>query len=247
RAAGIYVRAKAALAKAESAPAHPWFRWAREAFQSGASKAREFSKVRAAHEIFSAGAHAAPFLLASDALGDATARPTVLLRTTCAEIAGLLGDASLSALLEVAKCCEVISSGRLRQEARALDFPMRLGWMLVDLRRQPRRLPAFASPSHICVAHRGMLAGCNHAGGTLFLLTPRAVKRIDGISPQVTPRALVDHVSVLIVSSSKLDNPQLGRAVESFTADAFDLGLWVQVKKIGLETGFGVGRRFMAT
>eukprot|EP00959_Pyramimonas_sp_CCMP1952_P368091 7710670-Pyramimonas_sp.AAC.1 len=68
----------------------------------------------------------------------------------------------------------MVHSEQLLKEAEALHFPMRLAWMLVDLYRQPRRLRAFGSLSLQFCSHQGILAGCNHATGMLFLLTLRA-------------------------------------------------------------------------
>ena len=96
----------------------------------------------------------------------------------------------------------------------------------MDLCRQPRRLRAFGSLSRAFTAHQGILAGCNYATGMLFLLTLRAVRRLNSILPCVTPRALVDDISLQFISSSERGIPQLERAVRHFSADAFPLGLW---------------------
>eukprot|EP00959_Pyramimonas_sp_CCMP1952_P090015 1884339-Pyramimonas_sp.AAC.1 len=60
-------------------------------------------------------------------------------------MAALVGDISISVLLDMIKCFEMVHSEQLLKEAEALHFPMRLAWMLVDLHRQPRRLRAFGS------------------------------------------------------------------------------------------------------
>ena len=68
--------------------------------------------------------------------------------------------------------------------------------MLLGTFRQPRRLMAFGSVSKEVVAWQGNIAGCGHANSLLLVLTLRTLRRANAIAPTVTPRGLVDDVTL---------------------------------------------------
>eukprot|EP00959_Pyramimonas_sp_CCMP1952_P322165 6741452-Pyramimonas_sp.AAC.1 len=121
---------------------------------------------------------------------------------------------------------------------------MRLAWMLVDVYRQPRRLRCYGSISRQCCSRQGISADCSHATGMLVLLTLRALKGISSISPCISPRALVDDVSIQLLTDSLKELPLLEQATRTFTADMFGKDLWTQAKKYGLVADLNLGRRF---
>eukprot|EP00959_Pyramimonas_sp_CCMP1952_P139336 2916177-Pyramimonas_sp.AAC.1 len=121
---------------------------------------------------------------------------------------------------------------------------MRLARVLVDLHGQPRRLRAFGSLSRHFCAHQGILAGCNHATGVLFLLNFRAPERLNAIAPRVTPEALVRDASIQFTSDNPKNTDQLVIAVKAFTHDSRAQGLRAQVDKSGLVAGGGVARKW---
>ncbi|CAK0904672.1 unnamed protein product [Prorocentrum cordatum] len=79
--------------------------------------------------------------------------------------------------------------------------------------------------------------------GMLFVLTFRALKRLNQIAPCVTPRALVDDVSLQLVATTPDTLPQLEKAVRIFKYDAQVLGLNTQPKKSGIVAASGRSKR----
>eukprot|EP00959_Pyramimonas_sp_CCMP1952_P383877 8044700-Pyramimonas_sp.AAC.1 len=60
-------------------------------------------------------------------------------------------------------------------EARALDFPLRLMWMIIQTYLCPRTIRAFNNISNLFVAHQGILAGCTHVTTVLMVVLYRVV------------------------------------------------------------------------
>eukprot|EP00959_Pyramimonas_sp_CCMP1952_P391368 8201845-Pyramimonas_sp.AAC.1 len=76
------------------------------------------------------------------------------------------------------KCFETVMYDALIIEARSMQFPMGLLWMLLDSYSQPRVIRAFGCSSKSFRALQGMLAGCTHATTLLSILTYRAVHAV---------------------------------------------------------------------
>eukprot|EP00959_Pyramimonas_sp_CCMP1952_P038885 814155-Pyramimonas_sp.AAC.1 len=68
--------------------------------------------------------------------------------------------------------------------------------MLVQLYAIPRRLSAFGGATDLFTTFQGILAGCSHAAGILYLITCRALKRLSQVAPCIAPRACVDNISI---------------------------------------------------
>ncbi|CAK0805455.1 unnamed protein product, partial [Prorocentrum cordatum] len=112
------------------------------------------------------------------------------------EQARLGGWDSAQAALDLWKAYEMVAPEAQLVEARALGFPLGLAWMLLSTYRQPRTLAAFNTTSDLFVAWQGNIAGCGHANSLLLVLTLRALQRAHSIAPSVTPRGLVDDVTL---------------------------------------------------
>ena len=147
------------------------------------------------------------------------------------EIGNLLGEHTATVLLDMTKCFDMVKHDALLQEARALGYPLRLAWMLLEVYCQPRRIRAYGSNSRATVAVQGVIAGCSHATYLLYLLTYRAVRRAAVISPVITPRTLVDDVGFQLVSPFASDLRMLGTVASDFADDALTLGLVLHPKK----------------
>ncbi|CAK0797341.1 unnamed protein product, partial [Prorocentrum cordatum] len=122
----------------------------------------------------------------------------------------------------------------LIQEARLLKMPLPLVWLLVELRRQPGRLQAFVSASYEVVSYRGVLAGRARACALVSVLMCRVLGRARCAG--LTPRALVDDVTLQWVRAAGSDVSVAWAAVTRFREEAKHLGIIVQPAKSGYVT-----------
>ena len=150
-----------------------------------------------------------------------------------AEMARAVGDFSVSVLLDMYKCYECIIVARLLEEARALQYPLRMVWMVLCSYRCPRVVQAFGSLSAAVSTNQGILAGCSHANTMMHLLLHRVVAKCCTLFPTISPRILMDDASFQWIGSDlKSSGPLLG-AVQWFSRKASRLGLLLQVAKSG--------------
>jgi len=149
------------------------------------------------------------------------------------EQASLKGWESLQAALGLWKAYEMVDPKAQMREARALRFPLRLTWMLLSTYRLPRCLKAFGSLSRSLVAWQGNIAGCGHANSLLLVLTLKALQRGYEMAPTVTPRALVDDVTLDWQGPDVSGCKGMKVALESITSSFQDLKLVMQPAKCG--------------
>ena len=77
----------------------------------------------------------------------------------------------------------------------------------------------------------------------LSLLTYRAVLCLSAIAPQVTPRALVDDISMQLITDSATDVVTLERAVNISSRDSCILRSCTQPKKSGVVATSALGKK----
>ena len=128
------------------------------------------------------------------------------------EIARYMGEHSVTVMIDLWKCYELVAPECLMQQAAELGFPLRLAWMCVQLYAQPRAIQAFGSVSQLCTTSQGIIAGCSHATTLLMVLTTKAVQRVKDVASSVRPRALVDDITLHWTSSSLSKCVELRRA-----------------------------------
>ncbi|CAK0876423.1 unnamed protein product, partial [Prorocentrum cordatum] len=120
------------------------------------------------------------------------------------------------------------------KEAKALHFPLRRAWMLLASYRQPRSVAAFGAVSTSVVAWQGNIAGLGRASSLLLLLlTLRALQRARAIAPTVTPRGLVDDVTLDWQGPEDESGGELAKALGHFTDSMENLKLALQPEKSG--------------
>eukprot|EP00959_Pyramimonas_sp_CCMP1952_P313813 6568997-Pyramimonas_sp.AAC.1 len=99
-------------------------------------------------------------------------------------------------MIDLWKCFELVSPRILLREAVAVGYSPRLTWVLIQSYSQPRTLRAHGSESSLFTSYQGIVAGCSHATTVLEVLMHRAVRRLSALCPTVTPRQLVDDISL---------------------------------------------------
>eukprot|EP00959_Pyramimonas_sp_CCMP1952_P394137 8258440-Pyramimonas_sp.AAC.1 len=61
----------------------------------------------------------------------------------------LLGEHSLTVMMDMCKCFDKVKVSSLFREARGVGFPLRLPWQLVTSYKMPRAVKAFGSISYM--------------------------------------------------------------------------------------------------
>ena len=149
------------------------------------------------------------------------------------EIDVALGYRAVTLMIDLWKCFERIDPSTLMQEAQAVQYPLRMAWMLIQAYRQPRTLRAHGSASRFFVSEQGIIAGCSHATTVLEVLLYRAMRRLSSRCPTITPRQLVDDISLKWAGTAELCAEEVGEAADEACEALENLRLPVQVKKLG--------------
>ena len=76
-----------------------------------------------------------------------------------AEAAQALKQHVITALLDMLKCHATILWSMLKHEARALHYPMRVVWMIIQTYMCPRPIRAYNNLSNMFISYQGILAG----------------------------------------------------------------------------------------
>ena len=120
------------------------------------------------------------------------------------EIDVAMGNRTVTLMIDLWKCFELIDPSTLMQEAQAVQYPPRMAWMLIQAYRQPRTLRAHGSASKFFISEQGIIAGCSHATTILEVLLYRAMRRLSARCPTITPRQLVDDISLRWAGTAEL-------------------------------------------
>ncbi|CAK0878466.1 unnamed protein product, partial [Prorocentrum cordatum] len=136
--------------------------------------------------------------------------------------------------MDLHKAFDSVLIGPLIEQALDLGFPMRLVWMCISYFRMPRVLQAYGSWSRDVVANGSILAGCAHCAALLTVLLLKAAVRLRGIAEQLTPRSLMDDLTMQWIGQVG-DGcvAKLRAAVQGFTEHVRPLGMQVKMTKSG--------------
>ena len=140
-----------------------------------------------------------------------------------AEIAHLLGEHSVTIMIDLWKCFETIPPAKILEQAMLLNFTMKLAWMCIQVYYQPRTIQAYGSYSQPYASARGIVSGCSHATTLLVALSCSAVQRARMAGPTVQPRALVDDITLHWVGAKLARCVALRRIPTQYVQELQDL------------------------